>query len=155
TVDYLAPEQVIDSHNVDARADVYSLGCTLYHLLTGRTPFGEAHPTARPGMHAGPTEPPAVEKLCPEAAGAVAEAVRKMMAKKRERRYQTPGEAARALAALARRRVAASRGGAGGWPSTEAPGPGRRLPPPVPSGTTRPPEGRETTARSAGPHRPP
>src|SRR3989442_406990 len=41
TADYLAPEQALDSHGVDIRADIYSLGATFYYCLTGRTPFTE------------------------------------------------------------------------------------------------------------------
>ena len=40
TADYMAPEQWEASHDVDIRADVYSLGCTLYTFLVGRPPFG-------------------------------------------------------------------------------------------------------------------
>src|SRR5437867_2930015 len=41
TADYLAPEQALDSHGVDIRADIYSLGATFYYVLTGKTPFSE------------------------------------------------------------------------------------------------------------------
>src|SRR4029450_8981926 len=41
TAEYLAPEQVVDSHGVDIRAYIYSLGLTLYFLLTGKSPYGE------------------------------------------------------------------------------------------------------------------
>src|SRR4051812_46462017 len=90
TADYVAPEQERDSHNVDIRADVYSLGCTLYHLLAGKTPFDEAHPAARPSMHLS-HEPPPLERRRPGVPADVAAVVRKMMAKRREDRYQTPG----------------------------------------------------------------
>src|SRR6185369_11451581 len=39
TPDYIAPEQIVDASSVDTRADIYSLGCTLYHLLAGQPPF--------------------------------------------------------------------------------------------------------------------
>jgi serine/threonine protein kinase len=96
TPDYIAPEQTLDAARADVRADVYSLGCTLYYLLVGGPPFTgkslfevlQAHQSreARPLNLARPEVP---EEL--------AAVVRKMMAKEPAKRYQTPAEVAQAL----------------------------------------------------------
>ena len=52
TADYIAPEQVSDAHSVDIRADIYSLGCTFYKLLSGLRPFQRAA-VQDPGREAG------------------------------------------------------------------------------------------------------
>ena len=96
TADYLAPEQAVDSHNVDARADIYSLGCTLYLCLTGQPPFTQGTLAQRLLAHQ-TKEPPAVESVQPEVPPELAEVVRKMMAKEPGQRYQNAGEAADAL----------------------------------------------------------
>lgn len=51
TVDYLAPEQAVDSHTVDSAADIYSLGCTFYFMLTGQAPFPEGTTAVRLMKH--------------------------------------------------------------------------------------------------------
>ncbi len=96
TADYLAPEQALDSHTVDARADIYSLGCTLYFLLTGHPPFTEGTLTQRLMAHQ-TKEPPAVETDRPEIPPSLTAIVRKMMAKKPDDRYATADETAEAL----------------------------------------------------------
>ena len=59
TADYIAPEQVTDSRRVDVRADIYSLGCTLFKLLTATAPFDDdAHETAFAKMSAHVSSPP-------------------------------------------------------------------------------------------------
>jgi len=96
TPDYIAPEQIRDARSADIRADIYSLGCTLYHLLSGRPPFHgdslwdlyQAHFS----MDASP-----LNLLRPEVPVELAALVAKMMAKEPERRFQTPGEVAKAL----------------------------------------------------------
>lgn len=89
TVDYLAPEQARDSHNADIRADIYSLGCTLYYLLTGQAPFlgGTAAEKMYKHQFEDPTPVQLVRRDAPQALDSV---IRKAMAKRPEHRYQTP-----------------------------------------------------------------
>ena len=96
TPDYIAPEQIRDAQSADIRADIYSLGCTFYYLLTGGPPFRGEHLwdvyQAHFSMDAGP-----LNLVRPEVPVELAALVAKMMAKEPGRRFQTPGEVARAL----------------------------------------------------------
>jgi WD40 repeat protein/tRNA A-37 threonylcarbamoyl transferase component Bud32 len=97
TADYIAPEQVDDARAADARSDVYALGCTLYHLLTGRVPFPGSSMLSKLCDHR-MTAPEPVCKLRPEVPAGLGGVVAKMMAKDPADRYQTAGEVATALA---------------------------------------------------------
>jgi serine/threonine protein kinase len=97
TPDYVAPEQALDPHAADIRADIYSLGCTLYHLVTGRPPFPGGSFAQKLLRHQ-------QEEPAPFKPAAVLKIVRTMMAKKAADRYQTPGAVAEALASLTRPR---------------------------------------------------
>ena len=96
TVDYLAPEQALDSRKADIRSDLYSLGCTFYFMLTGKVPFPGGTATEKLLKHR-LDEPTPVEQLRPEVSPGLAGVVRKLMAKKPGERYQTPAEVVRAL----------------------------------------------------------
>ena len=96
TADYLAPEQAIDSHKVDARADIYSLGCTLYFALCGHPPFTEGTLVQRLLAHQTKT-PPSVKRSRPELPDSLVAVLEKMMAKSAASRYQTAAETAAAL----------------------------------------------------------
>ncbi len=100
SLDYIAPEQAMDSHTADIRADLYGLGCTLYYLLTGSVPFPADHPMEKLLAHRA-SEPVPVEERRPKVPPGVAAVVRRLMAKRPADRYQTPAEAAEALAAAA------------------------------------------------------
>ncbi len=97
TADYLAPEQALDSHGVDGRADIYSLGCSMYFLLTGHPPFPDGTLPQRLMMHQ-KQPPPGVLKDRPDAPQDLIDICLKMMAKKPDQRYQSMGEASQALA---------------------------------------------------------
>jgi formylglycine-generating enzyme required for sulfatase activity/tRNA A-37 threonylcarbamoyl transferase component Bud32 len=102
TPNYMAPEQALHPHQVDIRADVYSLGCTLHYLLTGQPPFPGGEMTEKLIKHQ-LHEPVPVEQLRPDVPPEVAAIVRKLMAKRPEDRYQTPAEVAAILDYLTRR----------------------------------------------------
>jgi tRNA A-37 threonylcarbamoyl transferase component Bud32 len=99
TADYLAPEQWEHAHAADTRADIYSLGCTLYHLLAGRPPFaGERHHSVLQKMRAHLEAPPApITRLCPEVPAGLAAVLERMLAKDPAGRFQSPAEVAEVL----------------------------------------------------------
>ena len=99
TGDYIAPEQGQDSHQADARSDVYSLGCTLYFLLSGRPPFcGPEHHTffKKVMAHAQVSVPPIREKRDDVPDGLIL-VLKRMLAKQPHDRFQTAAEVAEAL----------------------------------------------------------
>ena len=96
TAAYMAPEQAEDSLSVDGRSDIYGLGCTLFAALTGDTPFAERSVTDVQKAHRAKA-PRNVRDLTPTVPEGVAKVVMKMLAKDRNDRYATAGEAAAAL----------------------------------------------------------
>ena len=93
---YMAPEQCRDAATVDHRADIYSLGGTLYALVTGRQPFDGESAVALMKQHAyAPLVPP--EEFAPRLPVAVSVVIQKMMAKHAGERYQTMGDVVRVL----------------------------------------------------------
>jgi serine/threonine-protein kinase len=87
TADYLAPEQAVNSHTVDHRADIYSLGCTLYYLLTGGPPFPEGTLAQRVAMHQS-KEPRDIKMIRPDCPDGLIQICKRMMMKDPRKRYQ-------------------------------------------------------------------
>ncbi|WP_020472923.1 serine/threonine protein kinase [Zavarzinella formosa] len=99
TLNYMAPEQWEAASKVDIRADIYSLGCTLYALLTGRAPFGGVEYDSvlqKMAAHAQAPIPRAATRR-PEIPDALDDVITRMMAKSPADRYATPQEVALAL----------------------------------------------------------
>jgi predicted Ser/Thr protein kinase len=116
TPHYIAPEQINDAATADIRADIYSLGCTLYCLLSGAAPFGGGSLFAILQAHHA-KEAASLSEVRPEVPEALAAVVRKMMAKDPAQRYQTPGEVAQALVPFIK--TAAPAGGSGQVPTAQ------------------------------------
>ena len=91
TIDYMAPEQSRDSGAADIRSDIYSLGCTFYHMLAGKGPFSEGSLPERIYLHA-EVDPPDIRGLNADVPEGLVVVLSKMLAKKPEDRYQTPAE---------------------------------------------------------------
>lgn len=100
TPDYMAPEQAMDSHSVDIRADIYSLGCTLFHLLVGQPPYAGGTLGAKIAAHL-KGQPPNATAYREQIPVGLSSVIQKMMAGNPNERYQTPAEVAAALAAFA------------------------------------------------------
>jgi serine/threonine protein kinase len=96
TPDYIAPEQANDARTADVRADIYSLGCTLYFLLTGQVPFPEGTTLQKFIAHLEQTPRPVRERR-PDVPAELEAVLTRMMAKKPADRYQQPLDAANAL----------------------------------------------------------
>lgn len=97
TPDYMSPEQSRDSRTVDARADIYSLGCTLFYLLRGLPPYDTG--TAIDKLIKHQLDPiPDIRQYRPDVPPALAAVIRKMMSKKPTERFQTAAEVAAELA---------------------------------------------------------
>jgi serine/threonine protein kinase len=96
TADYLSPEQGRDSHEVDIRSDIYSLGATFYFLLTGRPPFAGGNLRQKLLWHQMKAPDP-VRTHRPEVPESLEAVIAKMMAKNAADRYQSPAEVVQAL----------------------------------------------------------
>jgi WD40 repeat protein/serine/threonine protein kinase len=97
TPDYMPPEQAAAPETADIRSDIYSLGCALYTLLTGKPPFAGSSYAQKLLKHQ-QVAPPPLQEQRPDLPDGLADVVHKMLAKKPDERYQTPAAVAEALA---------------------------------------------------------
>lgn len=102
TFDYLSPEQAEDPRKADTRSDLYSLGCTLYFMLTGRAPYGDGTPVQKVLRHkTAPRPDPRV--LRPEIPKEISLIIKKLMAVEPSQRFQSPNQLVAELLKIANR----------------------------------------------------
>jgi serine/threonine protein kinase len=97
TLDYQAPEQAVDSHGADIRADIYGLGATFFFMLTGKTPFGEGTMAQKAIWHQ-TRQPRPLAEFRADVPQALQDILYKMMAKDPAERYAVPAQLAEAMA---------------------------------------------------------
>ncbi|MFL5329548.1 MAG: WD40 repeat domain-containing serine/threonine protein kinase [Gemmataceae bacterium] len=99
TPDFIAPEQARDATKVDIRADLYSLGCTFYYLLSGRAPFPNGTSVEKLFKHQN-EQPMPIESIRPGMPKELVAIVQRLLAKRPEGRFQTPAELSDALGSI-------------------------------------------------------
>jgi serine/threonine protein kinase len=104
TIDYMSPEQTLDTRNADRRSDIYSLGCTLFTLLTGRPVYEGEDSFERLIAHR-EAEIPSLLAAVPGVSPSLDDVFRRMVAKRPADRYQSMGETRDALAKCLERHV--------------------------------------------------
>jgi serine/threonine protein kinase len=137
TADYLAPEQALDSHTVDIRADIYSLGATFYFLLCGNPPFPEGSVAQKLIWHQN-RQPRHIRSLRPDIPDEIVATLDRMMMKVPAKRFQTPADV---MASLSR------------WVATPIPPPSEREMPNISpaAGGSRAPATMVGAYRASGP----
>jgi serine/threonine protein kinase/parvulin-like peptidyl-prolyl isomerase len=154
TIDYIAPEQ-LEGRMIDARTDVYALGCVLYHVLTGRVPYPRDTQLAKLYAHAS-AAPPSILSVDPTLPAELDHVVKRAMAKSPEDRYPSAGDLAHAAVGAAggrrtervERSVARGEAATGAAPTPPAPPPEPPAPPPRRS--PEPPEPPRSPSPSRG-----
>ncbi|QDU19273.1 serine/threonine-protein kinase [Urbifossiella limnaea] len=138
TPDYMSPEQAKDARTSDIRSDLYSLGCVLFHLVSGRPVFTESSVTAQLLRHATDAPPP----LPPDAPPGLQAVLDRFLAKNPDDRFQTPEEASKALKPFQAGGAAPAKSGVNPayqkWLDTESRADGDLPAPPLPKPGTRP-----------------
>ncbi|HEY3787856.1 MAG TPA: serine/threonine-protein kinase, partial [Urbifossiella sp.] len=144
TPDYMAPEQAKDARSADIRADIYSLGCVLYHCITGRTPFPDSNIMTQMLRHATENLSPLANSVDSVPDG-LQQVLNRLTAKHPEDRFQTPAEGSEALKRYQSESTGASAANSDAyrqWLESEAkampaspllPGPAAVPPPPPPA----------------------